>query len=307
MRIGSLFTGYGGIEAGIMTSSDEPWTIEFKSEINKSIGGKKNNLGDITTIDSAPEVDLITAGFPCQPISIAGEGKGVADKRWLIDDTVRVANLANAEMIFLENVAAITYKNRVEEMDAVRNALITGGFSRFGMGVLRASNLGACHQRARWFCLAVHDLSDLNKPDDFYVPANKPKYRLLPTPAASLPNDGETVEAWKKRRDRNLEKGYNGNGQGTPLSIAARLPEEWHLYEKALQSHERMMETKRPDHLDSEGRLSVPFVEWMMGLPSGWIGDLKLARKRALSILGNGAAPFQVQAAWNLLRGESWK
>lgn len=45
---------------------------------------------------------------------------------------------------------------------------------------------------------------------------------LLPTPAASNPNDGEDLESWEARRQRNLAKGVNGNGQGTPLSIAVR-------------------------------------------------------------------------------------
>lgn len=47
--------------------------------------------------------------------------------------------------------------------------------------------------------------------------------RLLPTPTASNPNDGESLESWEARRQRNLAKGINGNGQGTPLAIAVKL------------------------------------------------------------------------------------
>jgi hypothetical protein len=47
--------------------------------------------------------------------------------------------------------------------------------------------------------------------------------QLLPTPAASNPNDGESLDSWEARRSRNLAKGINGNGQGTPLAIAVRL------------------------------------------------------------------------------------
>lgn len=46
---------------------------------------------------------------------------------------------------------------------------------------------------------------------------------LLPTPTASNPNDGESLESWEARRQRNLAKGINGNGQGTPLAIAVKL------------------------------------------------------------------------------------
>jgi len=43
-----------------------------------------------------------------------------------------------------------------------------------------------------------------------------------PTASASLVNDGESEESWEARRQRNLAKGINGNGQGTPLTMAAQ-------------------------------------------------------------------------------------
>ena len=45
--------------------------------------------------------------------------------------------------------------------------------------------------------------------------------RAWPTASASIANDGETAESWKARQQRNIEKHYNGNGMGTPLTIAA--------------------------------------------------------------------------------------
>jgi hypothetical protein len=45
---------------------------------------------------------------------------------------------------------------------------------------------------------------------------------LLPTSAAGNFNDGEDLESWEARRQRNLAKGINGNGQGTPLAIAVQ-------------------------------------------------------------------------------------
>jgi hypothetical protein len=45
----------------------------------------------------------------------------------------------------------------------------------------------------------------------------------LPTPSAGNFNDGESPESWEARRQRNLAKGINGNGQGTPLAMAVRL------------------------------------------------------------------------------------
>jgi len=45
--------------------------------------------------------------------------------------------------------------------------------------------------------------------------------RSWPTPNALISNDGESPESWEARRQVNIAKGYNGNGQGTPLTIAA--------------------------------------------------------------------------------------
>ena len=44
---------------------------------------------------------------------------------------------------------------------------------------------------------------------------------LWPTASGSVANDGETQESWEARKRRNLEKHCNGNGMGTPLTIAA--------------------------------------------------------------------------------------
>ncbi len=55
-----------------------------------------------------------------------------------------------------------------------------------------------------------------------------PGLRLLPTPVAGAFNDGEPVTSWLARRDLQKKLGRNGNGIGTPLSIAiALLPPRW--------------------------------------------------------------------------------
>ena len=58
--------------------------------------------------------------------------------------------------------------------------------------------------------------------EGFRPPLSQVVLPLLPTPATSNPNDGEDLANWEARRQRNLAKKTNGNGQGTPLSIAVR-------------------------------------------------------------------------------------
>ncbi len=55
-----------------------------------------------------------------------------------------------------------------------------------------------------------------------------------------------------------------------------------------------------PSPLD-EGKLNVKFVEYMMGLPKGWVTDVDLPRSQKLKILGNGVVPQQAYKAIELL------
>ena len=54
---------------------------------------------------------------------------------------------------------------------------------------------------------------------------------------------------------------------------------------------------------DDNGRLSTSFVEWMMGLPEGWVTapELGLSRREQLQILGNGVVPQQATYAIRVL------
>jgi DNA (cytosine-5)-methyltransferase 1 len=56
-----------------------------------------------------------------------------------------------------------------------------------------------------------------------------------------------------------------------------------------------------PDALDQDGKLSALFVEYMMGLPAGWITDSALSRAQQLKMLGNGVVPQQAEYALELL------
>ena len=59
-----------------------------------------------------------------------------------------------------------------------------------------------------------------------------------------------------------------------------------------------------PPPTDAEGRLSARFVEWMMGLPDGWVTAVDgISRSRQLRLLGNGVVPQQAAAAYRTLAG----
>jgi len=66
------------------------------------------------------------------------------------------------------------------------------------------------------------ETSDQTSRPGYFYSLSSAAESLLPTPSAGNFNDGETLQSWETRRQANLAKGINGNGQGTPLAIAAR-------------------------------------------------------------------------------------
>lgn len=107
---------------------------------------------DITSLSGSmlPSIDIIIGGFPCQDISIAGNGAGLVGKRsGLFFQIVRLAKEIKPKFLFLENVPAI----RTRGLDRVIEELTKAGYDcRWGM--LSAADVGASHIRERWFLLA---------------------------------------------------------------------------------------------------------------------------------------------------------
>ena len=95
-------------------------------------------------------VDVIFGGFPCQDISVAGNGKGLEGERsGLFFEIVRLAKEVKPAFIFLENVPAI----RTRGLSTVGKELANLGYN-CRWGALSAYDVGAPHKRERWFLLA---------------------------------------------------------------------------------------------------------------------------------------------------------
>lgn len=112
---------------------------------------------DLRTFDGRPwrgVVDLVSAGFPCQPVSQAGLARGTADDRWLWPHVRRIIAEVGPSIVFLENVRGLRTANKGAALGEVLADLARLGFVG-AWGTVRASDAGAPHERARVFILGV--------------------------------------------------------------------------------------------------------------------------------------------------------
>lgn len=109
------------------------------------------NLGDITAVDwhDVEPVDVYIGGYPCQPFSSAGKRKGTADARHIWPHIARALGVLRPRLAVFENVAGHLSLG----FDTVLGDLAALGFDA-EWRTLRASDLGAAHQRKRLFFYA---------------------------------------------------------------------------------------------------------------------------------------------------------
>ena len=110
MKIGSLCTGYGGLDMAVEAYFDAEtiWCAENDKYASKLIAERFNipNHGDIKSINwhDVEPIDILTAGYPCQPFSIAGDRKGENDPRHIWPNIKEIISILRPSIVILENV-----------------------------------------------------------------------------------------------------------------------------------------------------------------------------------------------------------
>jgi hypothetical protein len=166
ITIGSLFSGIGGLELGLelaIPSARVIWQCEraaFPRAILEDRYPGVRIYRDVRDIDArAARPDLICGGFPCQDVSVAGEGAGLSGERsglwWQFR---RIVRQLRPEVVFIENVHAGWRR----WLPIVRRTLWRIGYASLPLRVL-AADVGAPHKRARTFVLAYAGVERLEE------------------------------------------------------------------------------------------------------------------------------------------------
>lgn len=326
-RIGSLCTGYGGLDMGVQEAlgGELAWVADNDPGAARIITHhwpNIPNLGDLTTVqwDQVAPVDILCGGYPCQPFSTAGHRKGTDDARHIWPHIATALGVLRPRLAVFENVAGHLSLG----FDTVLADLARLGFDAEWC-CIRASEIGAAHQRNRLFLLAW--------PADTQGPGQSGQGLLGRTPERSRDAAAHPIDI-RSNRDRARGTGRNELAArhlaaAHPAGLSEREPADkanslagggdarevprrgnvltapdiaWGDYEPAIRRWERILGRPAPRPVDDLGRLSPAFVEWVMGLDAGHVTDVpELSRTAQLKALGNGVVPQQAEAGIRLL------
>ena len=170
-----LFAGIGGFRLGleslggrcVFASEIEPFTREVYI---LNFGEVPPIAGDIRKVkdEEIPLVDLLVAGFPCQPFSALGTQPAFEDDRGLLfHEIVRVLKASKAKSFLLENVPGLLDCDDGRALQAIKRELIQSGYE-VQIRTANARNLTAQSRKRVFFFGVREDLATLG--DDFALP-----------------------------------------------------------------------------------------------------------------------------------------
>lgn len=222
MRIGSLFSGIGGLELGLERAGvgHVVWQVEI-DEYCRSVLARHwpdaQRYDDVRRIhgkhkcrwldsprapwpcpDCIDDVDVICGGFPCQDISYAGKGAGLAGERsGLWYEFARVVREVGPRFVVVENVAALLDRG----MGDVLGTLADLGYDA-EWSVVSACSVGAAHPRDRVFIIAHAERYGLQGgPTDAQEGQGEPREEQLS--GLLLAGFGDAVSAARVWRESN--------------------------------------------------------------------------------------------------------
>jgi DNA (cytosine-5)-methyltransferase 1 len=299
----SLCTGYGGLDLAVGTVCDTEtrWVSDIDPDavaVQTVRFPHATQLGDLKQVNWGQytgQVDVVTAGYPCQPFSAAGQRKGTEDERHIWPWIAEAIRVLRPGTVVLENVQGHL---RLGFDIVVGDLAAMGRTARWG--VVRASDTGAPHRRARLFIV-----SHLADPDGERSQGAEPAQRC------DVPAGGDRPTADPDGTAGDSERINARSSVSEPCKVErfgrrhrmddATEPVDWQRFGPAIRRWETIMGRSAPAPLvDGTKQLNAKLVEWMMGLPDGWVTDL-IPNRRALKTLGNGVVPQQAEMALRML------
>lgn len=160
LRVVGLFAGIGGIELGLQEAGHKTVLLcELDTPARRVLTERFPEIdlvGDITSLETLPAADLVTAGFPCQDLSQAGRTVGITGSRsGLVEHVFRLLDKADREpnWLLFENVSFMLQLDRGEAMRWLTAELEERGYT-WAYRVVDTRAFGLPQRRQRVLLLA---------------------------------------------------------------------------------------------------------------------------------------------------------
>src|SRR4051794_36050734 len=160
LRVAALFAGIGGIEVGLHAAGHETAVLcEWDQAAQRVLRARFPDVplvGDVAEMDELPEVDLVTAGFPCQDLSQAGRTAGIEGAQsGLVGHVFRLLDGARETptWLLLENVSFMLALDRGKAMRWLTDQLEQRGYT-WAYRVVDTQAFGLPQRRQRVLLLA---------------------------------------------------------------------------------------------------------------------------------------------------------
>ena len=178
VKVGSLFSGIGGIDLGFEQAGFEiVWANDLDAAACKTYRNNFPNTilieGDVRNVDphTLSDIDVLIAGFPCQPFSVMGYRRGFNDPRGnLFFEIVRFIDIKQPKVVFLENVQNLMEHDNGKTFLVIYNTLAQFDYS-VKYKVINATDVNIPQNRSRIFIVAFRDVEDCDK---FSFPQSTP-------------------------------------------------------------------------------------------------------------------------------------
>jgi DNA (cytosine-5)-methyltransferase 1 len=277
--------------------------------------------GNLEDLDPAPffGVDLVTAGFPCQPWSAAGKRRGTDDERWIWPAIASLLRGVRPRLVFLENVRALISRGG---LGLVLADLADLGFDA-EWAVLSAGEVGASQQRERVFILADARSSRRSEVARGALGDEGP-HEGRSADGADIPNGGGEDVAERDGSGLPSERGYlradglasrgrdaDGRGGATVADgdFAGRQGPGCPRSDRGHVASRVPTFPPGPDErdwwnaiLECEPGLEPSLCRVADGA-ADWLGTSYASRDDQLRLLGNGVVPQQAETALRILWG----
>ena len=266
MTIGAINPGYGGLPIGVAAALGGA-TLAWHAHPGKPFdyAGRvimryhHPRTGAYTSVDAPPMVDVLTIN-------------GFAD--WLTTGGALIGGGYKPPLVIVE-VSATRAKAR-----PICEYLNARGY-RAAWRVVRAYDVGAPHVRHRAYVIAARKDCEGRRVNAAYLAADRCAHPLWPTPSAYDTKLDVHAYRW-------IRADMDGKAETCALEHWETVTGERYPYPADI-SHSR----------DDAFRISMSFVEWMMGLPVGYVGhpDIDLDRDERMGLLYSGTVPLQAAHA----------